>query len=184
MAEKMNKTRAIFLLGQLLKKKREQALLIEARDQRLKPLTDKYKKACEPINKECAETLSTLATEIATSEKEVSDFLKLGFDALKGTASLSSIESEPHEGKALMAVVNVRSERAIPAEAFFKKVTERTAEFWATISVSIAAAKKLVGEKTVNELAVKTHTASVSFQLIDSKAEPAQVPKAKAAKGK
>jgi hypothetical protein len=177
MAEKISKRRAQELIDELHELKKKQAQLVATRDTELATPKAEYEAACAPINERYNKRLTGFATDIASKEKDLREFMLTGFDEQTGAVALGMLESAVVKGKQLVAVVKVGSTRVVPPEGFFKAVAERTSEFWGCLTVGLAKAEKFIGAKRVEDLAHKKYTASVSF-------ESREIAKATAAKAK
>ena len=165
MATKLSKPKALELLDELGDLQRQQAALLEQRAEKLKPLDDRYKKACAPINALFNDDLTDLAEQIADKQKQVSDFLLAGFDAKTGGVKLPQLVGASVAGKAPVAVVKVGSKRQLNPERFFTEVKERTAEFWTCVTIGLQKAEAFLGKNRVGFMAKTDYTASVTFEL-------------------
>jgi hypothetical protein len=129
-----------------------------ARDKDLAPHVAAYDKAAAPILEKHNPKIEKLTAEAAAIQTDVFNWLTRHDKAIVLTGELATATNTSKPG-----------DRVIDPQKFFAFVKEQNAAFWDCLSVGVAKAKKLIGEKAVDGMAVKTPKLVQSLTLNQKK---------------
>lgn len=124
-----------------------------AKSQELKPLTDRYDRACAPVN----EKFNTELSPIITRQKELLDTIQKNL--LAGVSPDGSIKIPLVEGDHFTAKVLESPTRSVAPFDFIEATpkAKRTSAFWDCLNVLVTKADKFMGKDEVAKIA-KTDT--------------------------
>lgn len=132
------------------------------KSQELKPLTDRYDRACAPV----IEKFATELSPITTRQKELLETIQKNL--LAGVSPDGSIKIPLVEGDHFTAEVLKSTTRSVSPFRFIEATpkAKRTSAFWECIGVLIGKADKFMGKDEVDAIADKDtkHRVELKFK--------------------
>jgi len=125
-----------------------------AMEAELEPLVERHNEAMKPIREKWGPKIAKLEARRDEVEGQVHDWLRQHGKPI-------SIE-----GASAVATNQMKeSSRRIDAQTFFKKVSERSAAFWACVTIAVQKADKYLGKDRVDEISTKEAKLVASLSL-------------------
>lgn len=130
-------------------KNKKLAPIVEAHNEEIKPILENFDKKAAPLRERAAELEAEIKAMVEANRDEAGNPVPVMVSSDKATAAV-----EKKEGA-----------RVIDVGRYFDLVKVKTAEFWATVSVKIAGAEKLLGKNAVDEISDKRESYTTTLRL-------------------
>ena len=130
------------------------------KNKKLDPFLKEHQEKIAPILDDYNAKVQPLSAKQTQLESEINAMLKANADS-EGNPKTLTVASE----KAQVTVSKSEGSRVVSVQKFFESVKEKNSQFWASLTVVIKNAEKVLSKEKIDEISTKKTTFPIAISL-------------------